>query len=289
MSSTKQVLVDPVDGENKVKMELAQFMEELIDDDYEFKTAKEFTTKTLFEYVEELGKTDNQKAVIMFETPGLDAYINGTDEVENIMYPSLKDTPDFGIRKALSEYVKQNKDNVIYQRDYDKCSDILTKLRGMHDLAWYEAAKRATTAPGPARPISYQSACAAIKRHVRDDPLKRPHHRTIYAALNRDREMEITNRKDQVDLARLRSGYHPKLQSYQNILRPDETDPTCPRCKDGEDTVDHWLQECSAALAAKMKYFGSVKLGHEILAKEPRKAIALPKVTIFGAPADESQ
>ena len=152
-----------------------------------------------------------------------------------------------------------------------------------------EAAKRATTAPGPARPISYQSACAAIKRHIRDDPLKRPHHRTIYAALNRDREMEITNRKDQVDLARLRSGYHPKLQSYQNILRPDETDPTCPRCKDGEDTVDHWLQECSAASAAKMKLFGSVKLGHEILAKEPRKAIALAKVTIFGAPADESQ
>ena len=151
-----------------------------------------------------------------------------------------------------------------------------------------EAAKRATTAPGPTRPISYQSACAAIKRHIRDDPLKRPHHCTNSTTLNRDRELEITNRKDQVDLARLRSGYHPKLQSYQNILRPDETDPTCPRCKDGEDTVDHWLQECSAASAAKMKLFGSVKLGHEILAKEPRKAIALAKVTIFGAPADES-
>jgi len=38
-----------------------------------------------------------------------------------------------------------------------------------------------------------------------------------------------------------------------------------------------------------MKLFGSVKLGHKILAKEPRKAIALAKVTIFGAPADESQ
>ena len=157
------------------------------------------------------------------------------------------------------------------------------------DEAAKRAAKRVTTAPGPARPISYQSACAAIKRHIRDDPLKRPHHRKIYAALNRDREMEITNRKDQVDLARLRSGYHPKLQSYQNILRPDETDPTCPLCKDSEDTVDHWLQECSAASAAKMKLFGSVKLGHEILTKEPRKAIALAKVTIFGAPADESQ
>jgi len=289
MSSTKQVLVVPVDGENEVQNELAQFMEELIDDDYVFRTAEEFTTKTLFEYVEELGNTDNQKAVILFETPGLDAYINGTDEVENIMYPSLRDTPDFGIRFKLSEYVTQNNDNVIYQRDYAECSDILTRLRGMHDLAWYEAAKRATTAPGPARPISYQSACAAIKRHIRDDPLKRPHHRTIYAAFNRDREMEITNRKDQVDLARLPSGYHPKLQSYQNILRPDETDPTCPRCKDGEDTVDHWLQECSTASAAKMKYFGSVKLGHEILAKEPRKAIALAKVTIFGAPADDSQ
>ena len=152
-----------------------------------------------------------------------------------------------------------------------------------------EAAKRATTAPGPATPISYQSACAAIKRHIRDDPLNRPHHRTIYAALNRYREMEITDRKDQVDFARLRFGYHPKLNSYQNILRPNESDPTFLRCKDGEDTVDHWLQMCSAASAAKMKYFRSVKLGHKILAKEPRKAIALAKITIIGAPADESQ
>jgi len=132
MSSTKQVLVVPVDGTNKVENELAQFMEKLIDDDYNFRTAKEFTPQTLLEYVEicELGKTDNQKAVIMFETPGLDAYINGTDKVENIMYASLEDTQ---IRFALSKYVKQNKDNVIYQRDYAKCSDILTRLRGMHD------------------------------------------------------------------------------------------------------------------------------------------------------------
>jgi len=132
MSSTKQVLVVPVDGKNEVKKKLAQFMEELIDDDYEFKTAEEFTPQTLLKYVKELGKTDNQKAVIMFETPGLDAYINGTDKVENIMYPSLEDTQ---IRFDLSEYVKQNEDNVIYQRDYAECSDILTRLRGMPDLA----------------------------------------------------------------------------------------------------------------------------------------------------------
>jgi len=134
MSSTKQVLVVPVDGENEVQNELAQFMEELIDDDYVFRTAKEFTPQTLLEYVKELGNTDNLliKAVILFETPGLDAYINGTDEVENIMYQSLRDTQ---IRFALSEYVTQNDDNVIYQRDYAECSDILTRLRGMHDLA----------------------------------------------------------------------------------------------------------------------------------------------------------
>jgi len=133
---TKRVLVVPVDGKtvdgkNNVKRKLAQFMEKLIDDDYKFQTAEEFTTQTLLTYVKELGKTDNQKAVIMFETPGLDAYINGTDKVENIMYPSLQDTQ---IRIALSEYVKQNKDNVIYQRKLC-CSDILTRLRGMHDTA----------------------------------------------------------------------------------------------------------------------------------------------------------
>jgi len=132
MSSTKQVLVVPVDGNNRVEQKLAQFMEELIDDAFLFYTAKEFTPPNLLKYVKELGKTDNRKAVIMFETPGLDAYINGTDKVENIMYPSLEDTQ---IRFKLSEYVNQNEDNVIYQRDYAGCSDILTRLRGMHDLA----------------------------------------------------------------------------------------------------------------------------------------------------------
>ena len=151
-----------------------------------------------------------------------------------------------------------------------------------------EAAKQATIAPGPNRPISYQSACAAIKRHIKDEPLKRADHREIYESLNKDKELEITNRKDQVDLARLRSGYHPKLRTYQNILNP-EIDTTCPRCEEGDDTVEHWLRKCPAASAAKMSFFGSTELSNQILTKEPRKTIALARITILGASADESQ
>ena len=151
-----------------------------------------------------------------------------------------------------------------------------------------EAAKQATTAPGSARPISYNSACAAIKRHVRDKPLKRAEHRDTYATINRDKELEISNRRDQVDLARLRSGYHPKLRSYQNIIHP-EVSTKCPRCEDGEDTVEHWLKKCPAASAAKMNMFGRTELSSQILTKEPRKAITLARKTILGVPAGESQ
>ena len=59
------------------------------------------------------------------------------------------------------------------------------------------------------QPMHHAATIATIKSHIRDDLLKLPHHHKIYASLNRDRELEITNRKDQVDLAHLRSSYHP--------------------------------------------------------------------------------
>ena len=81
------------------------------------------------------------------------------------------------------------------------------------------AAKKAISAPGATRPISYTSACAAIKRHVKDGPLRRTEHRETYLTLCKKRELEIMSRRDQVDLARLRSGYHPKLKNVRTHFK----------------------------------------------------------------------
>ena len=146
-----------------------------------------------------------------------------------------------------------------------------------------QAAKQAAELHGANRPTSYGSACAAIRRHIKDKPPRRQDHRDTYSAINREREYEIDNRRDQVDLARLRSGYHPLLKSYQHIL-DESIDATCPRCSDGEDTVAHWLKECPAASEAKMRTFGKTELDHSILTQDPRKAISLARRTLLGEP-----
>jgi ribonuclease HI len=143
-----------------------------------------------------------------------------------------------------------------------------------------KAAKNATKLEGPHRPVSFSSACSAIRRCVRDKPLKLSEHQTIYASMNRQKELEVESRKDQVDLARLRSGYHPALMTYQHILN-EEVSPMCPRCGEAEDTTRHWLTECPATAEAKMRLFGTVELGLDTLTKEPKKSIALARRTIL--------
>ena len=150
-----------------------------------------------------------------------------------------------------------------------------------------QAAKNAADMQGSHRPTSYGSACAAIRRQIKDKPPSRQEHRDTYSAINREREFEIDNRRDQVDLARIRSGYHPHLKSYQHIIDED-IDPTCPRCNDGEDTVTHWLKKCAAAAEAKMRTFGKTDLDHNILTLHPRKSISLARSTLLGESASAS-
>ena len=150
-----------------------------------------------------------------------------------------------------------------------------------------QAAKKAADMQGNHRPTSYGSACAAIRRIIKDKPPRRKEHRDTYSAINREREFEIDNHRDQVDLARIRSGYHPHIKSYQHII-DENIDPTCPRCNDGEDTVTHWLKNCAAAAEIKMRIFGTTELDHDILTLHPRKAISLARISLLGEPASAS-
>ena len=147
-------------------------------------------------------------------------------------------------------------------------------------------ANQAARSVGEPRPISYNSASAVIRRNIRDAPIAKPEQREAYACMNRDKELEINNRKDQVDLARLRSGYHPQLMTYKHKLN-DTISPLCPRCEQEQedDRVVHWLRNCPATSEAKIRTFGTLDVDLDVLTKEPRKAVALARSSLLGAPA----
>ena len=149
-----------------------------------------------------------------------------------------------------------------------------------------EAANKAARSEGEHQPISYKSASAVIRRIIKDAPIEKQEQRDSYACMNREKELEISNRKDQVDLARLRAGYHPTLRTYQHKLN-ELISPLCPRCSEDNDTVRHWLLQCPASAEAKMRIFGTMDVSLEMLTKEPRKAVALARSSLLGAPTAE--
>ena len=148
-------------------------------------------------------------------------------------------------------------------------------------------AKAAAKSRGQHRDTSYKSACALIKKTIKDGPSDgQPDHditNKIYKSYSKEKEKQITTRKDQVDLARLRGGRHPALKSYQQKLDPTIEDIRCPTCLNGDDTVEHWLLHCAGSEAARMRIFGNITEGWDILTKEPGKSMALARSTVLGA------
>ncbi len=56
--------------------------------------------------------------------------------------------------------------------------------------------------------------------------------------------------RDAVLLARLRAVHTPLLKAYVNQL-DTEDDPKCPSCGKEPQTEEHWLQQCSDAVALR--------------------------------------
>ena len=103
-----------------------------------------------------------------------------------------------------------------------------------------KAAKEATSMAGEQRPTSLKASRAEVKNIVPAEPPT--HKRTIaaYSKYSKSKEQEIVSRKDQVDLARLRSGHHLGLMRTKNMYNP-AIDPKCPRCDHEMHDLEHWL------------------------------------------------
>ena len=165
------------------------------------------------------------------------------------------------------------------------CEVVWQWVPGHSDVAGNEiadkVAKAATIESGPSRPVSLNAIRAEIKNLA---PASEPTHaRTIavYSKLSRSREDEITDRRDQVDLARLRSGHHLWFGETQHRFNPD-VPATCDRCYHDSQDLNHWLA-CPGTEAARMKQFGYTKVELHALTEYPRKCLALARSTLRGA------
>ena len=139
-------------------------------------------------------------------------------------------------------------------------------IPGHSDIAGNEmadmAAKAATTLDEPPVDISYGSICSYINSKITDTELYRKqksvHERTnqVYRSYSKKKEETIITRKDQVLLARIRSGHHWLFGSYQQLVDPAH-DPKCQECGAAIHDLQHWFLHCPATSHIRQRLVGT--------------------------------
>ena len=143
------------------------------------------------------------------------------------------------------------------------------------------AAKSAAKIPGPAHPISYNSACTIIKKITKDPLNTHPRTHKVYSALSRDRERLIKSREDQSLLAKLRSGHYVGFRAYKNRIDPS-TSPTCNLCGEEDQDLEHWLVRCPATAKERLLLFGEHSGSLDCLTRFPIESLTLARRTLLG-------
>jgi len=118
--------------------------------------------------------------------------------------------------------------------------------------------------------VSLASAKARIKRLIKDPPIAHARTRAVY--LGNQSKVPLT-RKEAVLLAQLRSGHCRWLAAYHRIV-DDTADATCPQCGLEPETLEHWLQSCTASVNRRIAEFGVAKPPLSVLIEEPVAVLA---------------
>jgi ribonuclease HI/exonuclease III len=146
-----------------------------------------------------------------------------------------------------------------------------------------KAAKEATSMDGPGKPVSFRAVSARVRETTNDPPTKHQRTSLVYKHINQQREREITNKHDQVLLAKVRSGHSTLFRKFiADHISPDcGINTTCPRCDEGVDDLVHWMTQCQQSENRRREYFGPAgmyDLG--MLTKHPTKALRLIRSTL---------
>lgn len=139
-------------------------------------------------------------------------------------------------------------------------------------------AKEATTVDGDNRPISFSSAVATIKAKIKDPPITHERTALVYSAFSTEKEKKVKSRKDQVLLARVRSGHYLGFAQYRKRIGKSD-DGSCDRCGAETHDLEHWIQ-CPGTDGARLRLFGSSDVGLSVLTDCPVKAVELARRTL---------
>ena len=146
------------------------------------------------------------------------------------------------------------------------------------------AAKAATTLESEPKAVSLRGIAPEIRKAIPDEPIDHLRTSKVYEKYSRARESTL-NRKDQVMLARIRSGHSLLFRQYRHRIG-HAVDPHCIRCTENKlDDLEHWLV-CDGTLEARMKHFGYTRLELSDLTRWPRESVALARSTLFRGVGD---
>ena len=118
-------------------------------------------------------------------------------------------------------------------------------------------------------PISFESARSAITRRVRGNIVISPRASGVYEGP--PRRPDGLSRKDEVMLARLRSGHSKHLAAYRG--RVQDSDKICPRCGVEEEDLEHFLQRCEATERSRWLTLGEVSPPLSVLCRYPKRVV----------------
>ena len=99
-----------------------------------------------------------------------------------------------------------------------------------------------------------------------------------HLSLNKEKKI-IKTRKHAAMLAQLRSGHCLKLAHYRHRLDETTTD-LCPNCKEGAQTVTHWIQ-CPALRQQRLDIFEEDSIDLGILSSNPTGVLAYASSTLL--------
>ena len=115
-----------------------------------------------------------------------------------------------------------------------------------------ESIKTSITVPPPSNPTT--SDRKNIHTHFTNKTIEQLDHSDILQTCPPDvhSSEETLGRVDRVHLARLRSGHHPALRTYQlRFNLGSVTDDTCPNCGMGSHNILHLMEHCTTHTALR--------------------------------------
>ena len=154
-----------------------------------------------------------------------------------------------------------------------------------NDLTDKAAKEAATIVTDTILPISLSSSFQVINEIIRNSPPTHERVASVYKHRRVARDAkQINNRRDDVLIARLRSGHHPSLKHYLHRLDPAQ-DPTCPNYRREEQDLLHRLCNCQPLTTVRKQVFGCHQGSLEWLATRPGDVVAYARKTLVNLDA----